>query len=48
MTGRRSVSMPLAMMACAAAIATSLVAVRGQIRWPGQRFAWTATTSAAW
>ena len=30
MTGRRSVSMPLAMLACAAAIATSLVAVRGQ------------------
>ena len=30
MTGRRSVSMPLATLACAAAIAISLVAVRGQ------------------
>ena len=30
MTRRRSVSVPLAMLACAAAIATSLVAVRGQ------------------
>ena len=30
MTGRRSVSLPVALMACAAAIAVSLVAVRGQ------------------
>src|SRR5688500_16651092 len=30
MTGRRSVSVPVALMACAAAVAASLVAVRGQ------------------